>query len=321
MPVYIEAILNRFHHPRPIKPELAPHRYASRSFRAANAQAPIPDDDTARLDTYDVLRVQRVVGCILYNTCAINSPLLPSLTEIGSDQVKATEETLAATKKILDFVATFPDAVIRDFTSEMCLWIYSDTSFASIRNARSRVGGFFYLSSHPSKIPKNIDRPLNGPIYVLCRMMKMVLLSAAEAEYGGLLINAKEGVPIRTTLQELGHKQPKTGTPLKTDNSTAHGIVQNNVRQKKSRCFDMGYHWIRDRAKQGHFDVYWKPGPNNIADYVTKHHPPAVHREMSPTYLTYHRTQHHYYEGLLILGFQLPLNREFQLLVNREFLD
>ena len=29
MPGYIEAILNRFHHPRPIKPELAPHRYAS----------------------------------------------------------------------------------------------------------------------------------------------------------------------------------------------------------------------------------------------------------------------------------------------------
>ena len=28
MPGYIEAILNHFHHFRPIKPELAPHRYA-----------------------------------------------------------------------------------------------------------------------------------------------------------------------------------------------------------------------------------------------------------------------------------------------------
>ena len=167
----------------------------------------------------------------------------------------------------------------------MCLWIDSDSSFASIRNARSRVGGFFYLSSHPSKIPKNSDPPLNGPIYVLCRIMKMVLSSAAEAEYGGIFINAKEGVPIRTTLQELGHEQPKTGTPIKTDNSTAHGIVHNNVRQKKSRCFDTGFHWIRDRAKQGQFDVYWRPGPNNKADYVTKHHAPAVHKAQRPTYL------------------------------------
>ena len=66
MPGYIKSILNRFHQPLPIKPELAPYRYASRSFSATNAQSPIPDDDTTRLDTSGVLRVQRVVGCILY---------------------------------------------------------------------------------------------------------------------------------------------------------------------------------------------------------------------------------------------------------------
>ena len=65
MPGYIEAILNLFYHPRPIKPELAPHRYASCSFRVANAQSPIPDDNTARFDASGVLRVQQVVVCIL----------------------------------------------------------------------------------------------------------------------------------------------------------------------------------------------------------------------------------------------------------------
>ena len=83
---YIDAILKRFHHPRPIKPELAPHQYTSRSFNVTNAQAPIPDDDTARLDASGVLRVQRIVGCILYYARALDSPLLPALTEIGSDQ-------------------------------------------------------------------------------------------------------------------------------------------------------------------------------------------------------------------------------------------
>jgi hypothetical protein len=32
--------------------------------------------------------------------------------------------------------------------------------------------------------------------------------TAAEAEIGGLFINAKEGAVLRTTLEELGHKQP-----------------------------------------------------------------------------------------------------------------
>ena len=89
--------------------------------------------------------MQRIVGCILYYSHAIDSPLLPALTEIGSDQAKATEETLAVTKKLLDFFATFPNAVICYVASNMCLWIDSKTSFTSIRNARIRVGGFFYL--------------------------------------------------------------------------------------------------------------------------------------------------------------------------------
>ena len=55
------------------------------------------------------------------------------------NQAKATEETLAATKKLLDFVATFPDACIRYIASNMCLWIDSDSSFASIHNARKRT--------------------------------------------------------------------------------------------------------------------------------------------------------------------------------------
>ena len=145
MPGYIESTLNSFHHPRPIKPELAPHRYGSHSFSATYVQAPIPDDETARLDASGVLRVQRVVGSILYYARAIDRTLLPALTEIGSDQEKATKETRAATKKILDFVTTLPDATIRYVASDMCIWIDYDTSFASIRNACSRISGLFYL--------------------------------------------------------------------------------------------------------------------------------------------------------------------------------
>ena len=66
MPGYIESILNLFHCHRPIKPELAPHRYASCLFNATNAQSTIPDDDIARLDTSGVLNVQLVIGSILY---------------------------------------------------------------------------------------------------------------------------------------------------------------------------------------------------------------------------------------------------------------
>jgi hypothetical protein len=48
---------------------------------------------------------------------------------------------------------------------------------------------------------------------------------AAEAEVGACFQNAQSGAPIRITLIEFGHKLP--ATPLRTDNSTALGILKN----------------------------------------------------------------------------------------------
>jgi hypothetical protein len=34
---------------------------------------------------------------------------------------------------------------------------------------------------------------------------------------------------------------------------------------------DMQFHWIRDRVKQGQFEVNWEPSKSNRGDYFTKH--------------------------------------------------
>jgi hypothetical protein len=56
-----------------------------------------------------------------------------------------------------------------------------------------------------------IDEKLtNGAILIISKVLKNVMSSAAEAEIGAFSINAKEGAVLRTTLEELGHKQPPT---------------------------------------------------------------------------------------------------------------
>ena len=47
---------------------------------------------------------------------------------------------------------------------------------------------------------------------------------------------------MRQCLEELGHHQP--GTPLKTDNSTGQGIINNTIKQKHSKAMDMRYYWL-----------------------------------------------------------------------------
>jgi hypothetical protein len=77
---------------------------------------------------------------------------------------------------------------------------------------------------------------------------------------------------------KLGHKQPPM--PLRTYNSTASGILNETIKQKRSKAMDMRYHWLTDRVRQKQFDLYWRPGRENIADYHTKHHSAQHHKAM-----------------------------------------
>ena len=78
---------------------------------------------------------------------------------------------------------------------------------------------------------------------------------------GGLYANCQRGEEFRTALMEMGHPQP--ATIVITDNSTADGIVNGRVKQRRTRAMDMRFYWIKDRIKQGHYLVMWQPGDKN----------------------------------------------------------
>jgi hypothetical protein len=48
---------------------------------------------------------------------------------------------------------------------------------------------------------------------------------------------------------------------------------------------DMHFYRIKDRVKQGQFNVYWGLGYQNLADYFTKHHSLAHHKKMRKIYI------------------------------------
>jgi hypothetical protein len=83
-----------------------------------------------------------------------------------------------------------------------------------------------------------------------------------------------------TTLYEMGHRQD--ATELKTDKTTADGIINNTVQQKHSKAMDMIFYWVKDRVEQDRFNVGWAPGDTNMGDYFTKHHSPVHQKRMIP---------------------------------------
>jgi hypothetical protein len=284
MPGYVEAAIHKFQHPTAATPEDAPHAWNKPTYGAAVQYA--PDDDTAdKLTAPEVTRIQQIIGTLLYYSLAVDPTMLVALGTIAATQTQATEKTAQAVVQLLNYAATHPDATIRYRASDMILYIHSDGSYLSAPKARSRAGGHFFLSQHPTdpaKAPLNRPR-LNGPIHTTCHILRNVMASAAEAEVGALFLNGQDAIPLRTTLHELGHPQPPT--PMQTDNSTAAGFANDTIKQKRSKAMDMRFYWIKDRVRQKQFIIYWRPGPENLGDYHTKHHSPSHHRLMRPTYL------------------------------------
>ena len=96
-----------------------------------------------------------------------------------------------------------------------------------------------------------------------------------ETEVAATFYNAKETLPFRATLLEMDH--PQLPNPIEVDNETAIGFLKGTMKQKHSKAIDMRFYWVRDRVHQNQFMIYWRPGSNNVGDYVSKHHSPAHH--------------------------------------------
>ena len=179
----------------------------------------------------------------------------------------------------MQYAATYPDAALTYTVSDMCLVLWSDSSYLSESDSRSRAGGIHYLTKNGDPIAA----PPNGAIDAISTIIPTVVAAASEAEYAGLFINGQAAVSTRHTLEDLGY--PQSATPIITDNTTAYGIANQTVRLKRSKAIDMRYNWIRDRVTNGDYTVLWGPGDHNLADYFTKTHPPHHYRSMRASFV------------------------------------
>ena len=109
------------------------------------------------------------------------------------------------------------------------------------------------------------------------------MTSASESEVAALFYNCKAAVAMRIALEEMGHPQPKT--PCVTDNTTAQGLVTNTMTPKRAKSYDMRFNYLKCREAQKQFDLIWRPGAINRADFHTKNHPINHYIQKRPDYV------------------------------------
>jgi hypothetical protein len=120
---------------------------------------------------------------------------------------------------------------------------------ATKRTHAANPEGNFFLSKD-KKFPPN-----NSAILTNATIIKAVMSSAAEAELRTLYLNAKKAVYLRQILDKMDHPQPRTLT--QTDNTTAEGVINNNIQPGHTKVIDMRFHWLHNREAQGQFKIYW----------------------------------------------------------------
>ena len=71
------------------------------------------------------------------------------------------------------------------------------------------------------------------------------MASASEAELDAMFYNPRKAITLRIILEEMVHPQPPTN--VTANNSTAYGLIQGKMIQKRSKAMDMRFHWIKCR--------------------------------------------------------------------------
>jgi hypothetical protein len=144
----------------------------------------------------------------LYYCRACDPCILPALNEIGSEQASPSTDTTAKIDMLMDYLHTYPNTVICYHASDMILEITSNAAYLVQPKAHSRAAVHYYLGWRNSDC-------INGPVNVLCKTIKNLVSSAAEAETSGIYLGGKHAYPLRAMLAELGHPQPSAGSTFR----------------------------------------------------------------------------------------------------------
>jgi hypothetical protein len=100
--------------------------------------------------------------------------------------------------------------------------------------------------------------------------------------------NTQPHLPVHQYSLPTNHNgmfNPNRTKSTSNGESLACSIANDNIKQQCSWAIDMCFYWVCNRVRQGQFNIHWKPGKVNLADYYTKLHSAAHHQQVCPLYL------------------------------------
>ena len=83
------------------------------------------------------------------------------------------------------------------------------------------------------------------------------------------IIPSRIGTDQFTQRHDIEHRQPTM--PTITENSTADGVVNELMKQQRTRSMNMRYFWMIDSQRDKKIIANWQLSHQSLAHYASKH--------------------------------------------------
>jgi hypothetical protein len=123
-------------------------------------QIPTAKSTAQPLNASGTTRVQAINRTFMYYGGGADPCIIVALNKIASEQAAPTTTTIDKTTMLMDYLHTYPNAVIRYYTSDMILQTTTDATYLVQPKARSCVAAHYHLGWLNSDC-------VNGPLDVL----------------------------------------------------------------------------------------------------------------------------------------------------------
>jgi hypothetical protein len=140
MPDYIPKLLERFFPDQVLRGQPTPAKYEPVIY-CSDGQKVKRTDSSPTLTATEKLRLQEIVGAILFYARAVNCTMLTAVNHVASEQQAVpTKRVLQAAERLLEYAAQYPNHQLVYHACDMVLHIQSDASFLSRSSLSSRRG-------------------------------------------------------------------------------------------------------------------------------------------------------------------------------------
>ena len=227
-------------HPALLKPQHCPYTLNLIAYDKDN-QATTPSDTSPVLNATSKSMYNKLAVVYYTTPTQMTQPFSWQCQPLPCNKMPWLKKTLCASTNSL---TTYGHTQIQKSDTERLTWYWMytwipSTSVPPRHKVMQEV--VFFLCSIPRDSEPII---INGAIHITCTILKLVAVSAAEAELGKLFLNAQEDKVSQLVLKELGHLQPST--PIHIDNTTTVGIVNNTTKRQRPQAMEMWYFWLLD---------------------------------------------------------------------------